>query len=245
MDKTTKLKEMMNLLNEGLTKSDFAAAFENVLRVVKGLEQSLIAKIDARLAQIKNGKDGKDGKDGAQGPKGDKGDRGPQGRTFIALRGATGEQGPAGKDGSPDTGEQIVDKINALPVDNDVDKIDAAHIKNLPDVVRTNVIATNKPLWALEDVDVSGITTGQGIKWDGVRWIPFTPSGANTGVYNEVVSGSSTTFTLAHTPVTGTLRVYVRGQRILPTTGYTLTGAIITTVDTLAAGDVNADYEYV
>jgi hypothetical protein len=35
------------------------------------------------------------------------------------------------KDGSPDTGEQIVEKINELPLENEF-KIDAKHIKNLP-----------------------------------------------------------------------------------------------------------------
>ena len=37
-----------------------------------------------------------------------------------------------GVDGSPDTGEQTVDKINELPTGKDDPKIDASHIKNLP-----------------------------------------------------------------------------------------------------------------
>lgn len=41
------------------------------------------------------------------------------------------QDGIDGKDGSPDTGEDIVQKINALALDPDL-KIDASHIKNLP-----------------------------------------------------------------------------------------------------------------
>jgi hypothetical protein len=243
MNNLETFKEIAQTLGKLPSREEFSTAFKGVLQFVKNLETSLNAKIDARLAQIKNGKDGVNGKDGKDGES-IVGPRGPMGPVGRAIFGAKGDKGDPGQDGSPDTGQEIVDKINALPTEEDIDKIDAAHIKNLPDIVRTNVIATNKPLWALEDVDVSGIVSGQGIKWDGTRWIPFTPTGANTGVYNEVVSGTGTTFTLAHTPVSGTLRVYVRGQRILPTSGYTLTGAIITTVDTLATGDVTADYEY-
>ena len=58
-----------------------------------------------------NGKDGKDGKDGAKGDKGDKGE--------------------PGRDGSPDSSEEIVDKINQLPTDNDNLKIEKEHIKGL------------------------------------------------------------------------------------------------------------------
>jgi hypothetical protein len=78
---------------------------------------------------------------------------------------------------------------------------------------------------------------------NGVKTISATGS-AGTSVYNEVVSGSGNTFTLAHTPIAGTVRVYERGQRILPTINYTLTGSIITTVDTLSAGDLNCDYSW-
>jgi len=67
----------------------------------------------------------------------------------------------------------------------------------------------HSPLSFLPDVDVTGITTGQALKWDGIRWIPFTPAGgATTAVYNEVVAGSGTSFTLANTPTLGSERLY-------------------------------------
>lgn len=78
---------------------------------------------------------------------------------------------------------------------------------------------------------------------NGVTNLDF-PGTGGIPVYNEVVAGNTNTFTLAHTPTTGTLRVYARGQRILPTSGFTLTGAIISTVDTLTTGDLYADYDF-
>ena len=97
------------------------------------------------------------------------------------------------------------------------------------------------------DVDVSGITTGQSIKWDGVRWIPFTPSGANTSVFGEAPtdSGDQTNFTLANTPVAGTLRLYRGGAYQQATVDYTLSGGTITLTAVLQSGEVLlADYEY-
>jgi hypothetical protein len=76
---------------------------------------------------------------GPQGPKGEKGDAG-----YTPIKGVDyfdgekGEQGETGvglpgKNGSPDSPEQIVEKINSLP-DEDEFKIDASHIKGLPEI---------------------------------------------------------------------------------------------------------------
>lgn len=67
---------------------------------------------------------------------------------------------------------------------------------------------------------------------------------SGTAVYNEVVSGSGTSWTLAHTPVSGTLLLYANGQRLTPTTDYSLSGATITTVTSWASGTLLADYFY-
>src|SRR6266404_5838600 len=69
------------------------------------------------------------------GPKGDKGDKGDsivgpkggqgdKGDSVTGPRGPHGDPGesivgPAGRDGSPDTPEQIVAKLNDLPIDDD------------------------------------------------------------------------------------------------------------------------------
>lgn len=70
--------------------------------------------------------------------------------------------------------------------------------------------------------------------------------GTNTGtaVYNEVVSGSATSWTLANTPTLGTVRLYVNGQRLTPGVGndYVISGAAITTTLSWATGTILADY---
>jgi hypothetical protein len=166
------------------------------------------------------------------GGKGDKGDPGPQG--------PQGERGPAGKDISIDK-ITIADVIGLAKELKDIKK-NQPDGRNIGGEFHSNA---HNALWTLMDVDVAAVTTGQSIKWDGVRWIPYTPAGgASTSVYNEVVAGSATTFTLAHTPDTGTLRLYANGQRLTPTTDYTLAGAVITTVLSWSATNITADYDY-
>lgn len=98
----------------------------------------------------------------------------------------------------------------------------------------------------MSDVDIEGIVVGQGIQWDGTRWIPLTISSsggtATDFVDNEVVSGSGTSFTLANAPIAGSVKLHGRGQRLKVTTDYSITGSAITTVDSWAAGDLIADY---
>lgn len=69
---------------------------------------------------------------------------------------------------------------------------------------------------------------------------------SGTAVYNEVVSGSGTAWTLANTPSTGTLRLYANGERLIPGAGndYTLTGGNITTALSWSAGTLLADYSH-
>jgi len=76
------------------------------------------------------------------------------------------------------------------------------------------------------------------------RILVDTGGTSGTAVYNEVVSGSGTTWTLAHTPLSGTLALYANGQRLTPTTDYSLSGATITTVLSWDAGSILADYFY-
>lgn len=67
------------------------------------------------------------------------------------------------------------------------------------------------------------------------------PPPANTNVYSEVISPS---MILAHTPVAGTLRIYVNGQRMTPTVDYTLSGTTVSFVFAIDTTTVLADYEY-
>lgn len=67
---------------------------------------------------------------------------------------------------------------------------------------------------------------------------------SSTSVYSEVVSGSGTSWTLAHAPSSGTLQLYGNGQRLTLTVDFSITGAAITTVNSFSAGTIIADYQY-
>ncbi len=67
---------------------------------------------------------------------------------------------------------------------------------------------------------------------------------AGTAVYGEVVAGNNTAWTLANTPLAGTVRLYANGQRLAVTTDYTIAGAAITTILSWASGTILADYAY-
>jgi len=81
-------------------------------------------------------------------------------------------------------------------------------------------------------------------KIDSVTGRLLIDSATGTAIYNEVVSGSGTSWTLAHTPTTDTLMLYANGQRLTPTVDYSLSGADITTVTSWATGTLLADYFY-
>ena len=69
--------------------------------------------------------------------------------------------------------------------------------------------------------------------------------GGSTQVLNEVVAGSGTSWTLAHTPNATGVALYAIGQRLIPGgVDYTLSGANITTVLSFSAGTLIADYSY-
>lgn len=156
-----KLDKLGRLYDDGLVgiTNELTELDERVERV-----EDRVADIKDRVANIKDGNDGEDGKDGAKGEKGDKGD--------------DGNDGKDGKDGSPDTGEVIVQKINSLPLEEEV-QIDASHIKNLPKTVEKYTRPFTSRLSNLSDVSVSGITTNQSIRWNGTYWEAYTPGGGS------------------------------------------------------------------
>ena len=63
-----------------------------------------------------------------------------------------------------------------------------------------------------------------------------------TPVENEVVSGSDTSWTLANTPIAGSVKLYA-GTRLIPGgNDYTIVGSAITTTNSYPAGSIIADY---
>lgn len=114
------------------------------------------------------------------------------------------------------------------------------------------VIHAIKNLEGDDRLDVSVLRNWQTISnmfvKDGVKYkieeLMHGSGAVGTNVYGEVVAGSTTTFTLAHTPIAGTVRVHALGQRLTLGTDYTISGATITTVSSWLAGAILADYAY-
>lgn len=110
-----------------------------------------------------------------------------------------------------------------------------------------DAVKFSKKLGAM--IDISHIRNAQSFMFNGKKYkieelMHGGASSSGTAVYNEVVAGSGTSWTLAHIPTTGTLQLYANGQRLMETTDYTLSGASITTLTSWAAGTLLADYLY-
>lgn len=92
-------------------------------------DEHLIDLIDPLIPAPIEGKQGPKGDkgDSIKGPKGDKGNDGSDG---VSIKGDKGDQGKPGKDGSPDTGSQIIAKINS----NKTEKIKASKVEGFDQI---------------------------------------------------------------------------------------------------------------
>jgi hypothetical protein len=268
-DKLKKLQELLSLVSEGLTREEFTQAFKDLVAFVKEVRsqnerqiaeghnsnraeiEEMTGELQTALESLAPFKE-----EFAQAIKEAKE---ANATTFEAVRKRTVEGLTAlfVKMGMNEKLEKALKKYDdrlasfdydpiqvrtALELTGE-DRLDAKYIKNLPKQDR-NPIGVHGPLWSLPDVDVTGIVVGQALKWDGIRWIPYTPVGGNSPVYNEAPTRvSGTSWTIAHTPVVGTLRVYGKGQR-LPGTEYSNITSTLTTTESWADGEITLDYEY-
>lgn len=178
------------------------------------------------------------------GPKGDKGDRGPKGD-----KGDNGDDGLDGEDGedgyTPVKGVDYFDGKDGKDGRDGKDGKDGADGK---DVTPEQVVAYIKKNRTL---DISHIKNGESlaraatklgsIDFNDQRWHGGGMSSSKF-ISGEVVDGSGTSWTLAHTPRLF-LGLYARGQRLSTARNdYTISGRDITTSDPWNAGDIEADY---
>lgn len=68
--------------------------------------------------------------------------------------------------------------------------------------------------------------------------------GGNTFVYNEILSGSGTSWSFATAPITGLYAIYAIGQRLIPTVDFIISGANVTTTDSWVAGTILGDSQH-
>lgn len=166
----------------------------------------------------------------------------------------------------PDVEETAIetrDKLESLEGD---ERLDASAIRNLPEA--TKAIAEAIPGWGAHPLTIQGlgITIDENTRFinfkgaglssvtrsvDGIVEVTIAgASGAGTQVLEETPadSGDHTNFTLAHTPLTGTLLLYrggARQQSIGLTPDFTLSSATITLTTVLQTGEVLlATYQY-
>lgn len=99
---------------------------ENAITAANEIIDQANERIDALIVEVKSAmpKDGQDGKDADE--------------TVIIESVLQRIKLPEYKELQLDSGEEIVDKINELPTDDEEKKIDANHIKNLPKSVVNN-----------------------------------------------------------------------------------------------------------
>lgn len=87
-------------------------------------------------------------------------------------------------------------------------------------------------------------TNGQVLSADssqsaGLKWVePTAISFVNSETPSGTINGTNTSFTLANSPLSGTLKVFLNGQRLTLTTDYTITGTSLSMVSAPVSGDV-------
>jgi len=112
------------------------------------------------------GDTGEKGEKGDQGERGEKGERGENGKDAIAteiikevlVKIPTPKDGVDGKDGSPDTPEEVKNKLLKVGLSYE-------ELQNIPDIqkiVQLNQASKTVSLSELDDVDLSGVTTING-----------------------------------------------------------------------------------
>lgn len=193
------------------------------------------------------------GERGLQGEKGDIGSIGP-----------VGPRGEAGQ--SPDPTIVAREMLSLVPRPSDgatpVRGVDYMHMNDINMIAKKAAALLPKPAKEVPIPDVKGMVEEhleaykknlptndsivvQLLKHPLLRVLMHGGGGTGTTVTfteNEVVAGSGTAWTLAATPTSGSLKLYVNGQRLMLTTDYTIVGAAITTLQSWASGTILADY---
>ncbi len=222
-------------------------------------KEEFVQSIMTRVRLPKDGIDGKDGRDGVDGLDAEAVDY-EKIEDFVKKEVAKiprPKNGVNGKDALPVNNDYIIDSIlKKIPKPKDP-VVDYELLKKFCfDEIRkmeeargaVRQLQSGGPTTALgdvSDVEISGIQVGQSIMWDGAKFIPYTTSESATMIFSETPSGSGTAFTLLHTPVNNSLRLYRGGARQMPVEDYTLSGDDITLLNSLVPGEILlADYQY-
>lgn len=245
-DMKSKEVQKMEIINQ---PDDISKAFFSMLKGPKG-DKGLSGAVGPQGAPGTAGKDGTDGKDGAPGRDGKPGLSGTDGRN--GLDGIAGRDGIDGRDGSPDTPDQVVEKINESKK-----WINPARVKGLAGILETVDQIGKNPQGVIQNVGggmptlflsngarisdyVTEINFSTNITpvYNGNGRITLTASGGSSTTYQQtpvgLINGSNVTYTTTNT-ITTVLNFAINGQYLHPTSDYTFSGTTITMVTALDA----------
>jgi len=131
-----------------------------------------------------------------------------------------------------ETGESIVDKINALNTEPE-NQIDAKHIKNLPKFIDRVIGGGVRLLSNLLDVSITDPQNGEVLTYDSTlgRWKNASAGAGSMATHyaetpNEAIDGVRVAFTVDHS-ITFVMGIYLNGTFIHPDQ-YSYTGTTIT-----------------
>lgn len=215
----TKLDEHIEYMDKEM--EELESKLDTAVKEVKEEIKESIPNLDKVLESVRGtqgiqGETGERGETGDIGPQGETGPQGPQGergpKGDMGENGKDGEvgvPGKDGKDGSPDTKEQVRDKLEEL---KDGEKLSIQAIQDL-----------SKILEELRKVEKGGKVGGgfSKIHMDRHFIDDETPTGS--------INGTNTSFTISKAPnPTSSLKVYSGGIRLRVTEDYTISGRTIT-----------------
>jgi hypothetical protein len=224
-------------------KLEMTGLIEDYLAKVETATNQKMREVDEKVKELKNGIDGKDADEQA-----------------IADRVLREVQSPIIEKiekNLPKLGEPIRDALELLDGDQRLDK---SAIRGLDELLEKHngqnipYVGGIRYLSQLVDILIgSDLADGHAIVWDATnkRWKNGEVSGTSTINFADSetptgdVDGANTDFVLAHTPETGSLKVYLNGMRMSLTEDYTLATATITFLTAPDSGSIiTCDYRY-
>jgi len=224
-------------------KLEMTGLIEDYLAKVETATNQKMREVDEKVKELKNGIDGKDADEQA-----------------IADRVLREVQSPIIEKiekNLPKLGEPIRDALELLDGDQRLDK---SAIRGLDELLEKHngqnipYVGGIRYLSQLVDILIgSDLADGHAIVWDAAnnRWKNGEVSGTSTINFADSetptgdVDGANTDFVLAHTPETGSLKVYLNGMRMSLTEDYTLATATITFLTAPGSGSIiTCDYRY-
>ena len=224
-------------------KLEMTGLIEDYLLKVETATNQKMREVDEKVKELKNGIDGKDADEQAIADK--------------VLREVQSPIIEKIEKNLPKLGEPIRDALELLAGDQRLDK---SAIRGLDELLEKHngqnipYVGGIRYLSQLVDILIgSDLADGHAIVWDATnkRWKNGEVSGTSTINFADSetptgdVDGANTDFVLAHTPETGSLKVYLNGMRMSLTEDYTLATATITFLTAPDSGSIiTCDYRY-